>query len=88
MALATLAWGLLAVHQVTQTHLLEKARRLKPKRALQFPFYSLLKGWQQLFATAQQIFYPWWRQPTEPEAAPPPVADLFSKQAGLLAGVS
>ena len=88
VALATLAWGLLAIHQITETHLLEKARRLKPRKALRFPFYSLLKGWQQLFATAQQIFYPWWRQPTEPEAAPPPVADLFSKQAGLLAGVS
>jgi hypothetical protein len=79
---------LLAVYQVTQTHLLEKARRLKPRKALRFPFYSLLKGWQQLFATAQQIFYPWWRQSAEPAATPPPIDDLFAKQVGLLAGVS
>ncbi len=62
MALATLAWGLLAFYQHQAQPLIEHAKRLKPKKRLQFPFYSLLAGWQRLFADAKTVFYTWWRK--------------------------
>jgi len=39
--------------------LMVKARRQKPKKTLRFPFYSLLMGWQSLFAGARTIFHGW-----------------------------
>ena len=66
VALATLAWGLLAYYQQEGQILLQQAKRQKQQKALQFPFYSLLSGWQWLFAGAKNLFYDWWRSPKRP----------------------
>jgi len=76
IALATLAWGLLAIHQQQGKALIDKARRQKPKMQLVFPFYSMLSGWQFLFADAKSIFYHWWRVPKPLE--PPIIIDMFA----------
>jgi hypothetical protein len=88
VALASLSWVLLAAYQDDVTHLLHQAKRQKRKKALRFPFYSLLAGWQRLFAPATAIFYRWWRRPRQPDGGnDPPIRDLFARQPGLLAGV-
>ena len=87
VALATLAWGLLAVYQEDGERLIEKAKRQKIKKSLQFPFYSLLQGWQRLFASAKTIFYHWWRRHPTPGITDPPIDDLFNESGGLLAGI-
>ncbi len=74
VALATLAWGLLACHQNQGSRLIDKAQRQKSHKPLVFPFYTLLSGWQALFADAKTLFYDWWRKPKRP---PPIQADLF-----------
>jgi hypothetical protein len=63
VALASLAWALLAAYQRHAHTLWEKARRQKPRQRPVFPFYSLLAGWQRLFAAARRIVYHWWRRP-------------------------
>ncbi len=74
VALATLAWGLLACHQNQGNRLIDKAKRQKSHQPLIFPFYTLLSGWQALFADAKTLFYDWWRKPRRP---PPRQTDLF-----------
>lgn len=81
IALATLAWGLLAEHQHDGQRLIEKALRQKQSKPLVFPFYTLLMGWQRLFADAQTLFYGWWRRP-KPKV--PPMGDLFESSGGLM----
>jgi len=75
--LSTFAWALLATHQQDGKLLIEKARRQKPKQKLTFPFYTLLRGLQALFADAKTIFYDWWRKP-KPDK-PPIIHDLFNQ---------
>ncbi len=82
IALATLAWGLLAYHQTDGSRLLKKAKRQKPHKPLVFPFYSLLMGWQQLFAAAGSLFYDWWRRPKT--KSPPLIEDLFASTGTLI----
>lgn len=81
VALASLAWAFLAVHQHDKRVLMAKARRQKRQHPPAFPFYSLLAGWRALFAHAQQVFHRWWRAP-EPGPAghgsPPHTGDLFA----------
>jgi len=77
VALASLAWALLAAYQHQCESLIRHARRQKDRRRPDFPFYSLLAGWQRLFAAAGHIFYHWWRRP-QPDAAPSPIDDLFA----------
>lgn len=81
VSLATLAWGLLAAHESQGKHLLDKARRQKPQTPMVFSFYTLLSGWQRLFADANTLFYDWWRRPRTDD--PPTTVDLFSAQGGL-----
>ncbi len=50
VALATLAWGLLACHQNQGQKLIYKAKRQKSHKPLVFPFYTLLSDWQALKA--------------------------------------
>ena len=79
VALATLAWGLLAAHQ-QDAMLLQTAQRQKPNKRLIFPFYTLLQGWQRLFAEAQTLYYHWWRKP---QCSDPPIRDMFANPIGL-----
>lgn len=81
VALATLAWGLLAYYQDDGGKLLAKAKRQKTRKALQFPFYSLLMGWQRLFAEAKHMFYHWWRRPNPHDS---PTRDLFEDAGPLM----
>jgi hypothetical protein len=83
VALASLAWALLAAYQRHAHTLWEKARRQKPRQRPVFPFYSLLAGWQRLFAAARRIFYHWWRRPIRPPSAPP-IDDLFASTSALM----
>ena len=76
VALASLAWGLLAAYQGDGRRLLEKAKRQKPNRACPFPFYSLLAGWQRLFSAARVIFHPWLRGRRQSEERSPPQYEL------------
>ena len=55
VALATLAWGLLACYQRQGQGLINKAKRQKSHKPLVFPFYTLLSGWQALFADAKTL---------------------------------
>ena len=80
VALATLAWGLLAKHQKNGQNLIDKAQRQKENKPLVFPFYTLLMGWQRLFVGAKSIFYDWWRKPKPKE---PPMGDLFENSSEL-----
>jgi len=83
VALASLAWALLASYQEEGGKRLEKARRQKPRKSPIFPFYSLLASWQHLFSAARVIFHPWLRRRRHSGAtAPPP--DLFADAPGLL----
>ncbi|MDG4870054.1 hypothetical protein P8631_18860, partial [Guyparkeria sp. 1SP6A2] len=50
VALASLAWALLAAYQDRAPELVRHAQRQKRHRRLIFPFYSLQRGWQRLFA--------------------------------------
>ncbi len=84
VALASLAWALLAAYQEEGGRLLEKARRQKAARPGMFPFYSLLSGWQCLFSAARVIFHPWLRGRRQTRATAPPQPDLFANTAGLL----
>jgi len=81
VALATLAWGLLAKHQCDGQGLIDKALRQKEKKPLVFPFYTLLMGWQRLFSSAKSLFYEWWRMSKPKE---PPIRDLFMNSSELL----
>ncbi|NDY94375.1 transposase [Wenzhouxiangella limi] len=84
VALASLAWALLAAYQDDGQYLLNRARRQKRKPP-RFVFYSLLMGWQQLFAGAREIFHGWWRRPPKPHNDdPPPIPDLFAGSASLV----
>ncbi len=74
-ALASLAWALLAAHLEQAAYLLRKAKRQKPGRSLQCRFYSLLQGWQRLFAPARRIVYHGWRE----RCSRSPVCDLFQE---------
>ncbi len=85
VALATLAWGLLACHQNQGQKLIYKAKRQKNHKPLVFPFYTLLSGWQALFADAKPLFYDWWRKPKRP---PPRQADLFINNGRLAPSLS
>ena len=88
VALASLAWALLAAYQEDGERLLEKARRQKPKNPLTFPFYSLLAGWQRLFGMAKVIFHPWLRRRRHAAALASPQPDLFADAHGLLGPIS
>lgn len=84
VALASLAWALLAAYQDDGQHLLEQSKRQKRKQP-RFLFYSLLMGWQRLFAGARQVFHGWWRRPPKPtDADPPPITDLFASSDSLV----
>jgi hypothetical protein len=83
VALASLAWALLGAYQREAEPLMSKAQRQKPRQRPAFPFYSLLAGWQRLFAPAKRIFYHWWRRPIRP-SAPPPIGDLFASTSALM----
>jgi hypothetical protein len=84
VALASLSWALLAAWQHEGEVLLARARRQKTARP-RFVFYSLLMGWQRLFAGARQIFWGWWRRPPrQRDADPPPITDLFAGSASLV----
>ena len=80
VALATLAWGLLAEHQNDGQRLIINAQRQKENKPLVFPFYTLLMGWQRLFVGAKTLFYDWWRKPKPKD---PPMSDLFSNTGDL-----
>ena len=82
VALASLAWGLMAYYQNNAQQLINVGRRQKEKKPLQFPFYSILRGWQRLFQQAKTVFYTWWRKP-KPDKDPP-IDDLFEDYSSLL----
>lgn len=82
VALASLAWGLLAVWQDRDSCLIRSSRRQKPDKALKFPFYSLLKGWQNLFRGARVLFWPLWRK-RKPRSLSD---DLFARNGSLATG--
>jgi len=63
--------------------LIRHARRQKERHRPDFPFYSLLAGWQHLFAPARRIFYHWWRRPAPGPPGPPPIDDLFGNPSAL-----
>ena len=84
VALASLAWALLASYQEEGGKRLEKARRQKSRKSPIFPFYSLLAGWQHLFSAARVIFHPWLRRRRHSGATAPPPPDLFADAPGLL----
>lgn len=81
VALASLAWALLAAYAPAAEPLIAKAKRQKPRRRPNFPFYTLLEGFQRLFAGARRVFYDWWRRPRRSR---PPVADLFDSPQTLM----
>lgn len=62
VALATVSWALLSEEQHESHDLITRGKRQKKHRKLKFPFYSLLKGWQSLFAEAKDIFYKQFRK--------------------------
>lgn len=74
VAIASLAWGFLALHQEDGDALVAKAKRQKTKKKPAFPFYTLLAGWQRLFAAAREIFYTHLRGK---RPKPPPQLPLF-----------
>ena len=82
VALASLAWGLLAYYQHDSKHLVKMSKRQKKKAPKVFPFYTILLGWQALFKQAKTVFYTWWRK-SKPDKGPP-MADLFEDYDGLL----
>ena len=80
VALASLAWGLLAAYSDQAEHLREHARRQKPQQRPDFPFYTLFAGFQRLFAGARHTFYHWWRR----RRSSLPIPDLFADADSLL----
>lgn len=82
VALASLAWAMLAADTPRAEPLVAKARRQKPRRRPQFPFYTLLKGFQRLFAGAHHVFYHWWRRARP--STKPPIDDLFESNHALI----
>jgi len=68
VALAAVSWALLSEDQHGSHELIERGKRQKKNKKLKFPFYSLLKGWQSLFAEAKDIFYTRFRQKTKETA--------------------
>ena len=82
VALASLAWALLAADTSRAEALVEHARRQKPRRRPRFLFYTLLEGFQRLFAPARRIFYHWWRRPRP--SPTPPIDDLFASTTTLM----
>jgi len=80
VALASLAWALLAAYQDRAPELVRHAQRQKRHHRLIFPFYSLQRGWQRLFAQGRSVFYPLWRRAPDAEARIP---DLFTSSGGL-----
>ncbi len=69
VALASLAWALLAAYQDRAPELVRHAQRQKRHHRLIFPFYSLQRGWQRLFAQGRSVFYPLWRRAPDAEAS-------------------
>lgn len=57
VALALTSWAILANRQSEAPELLGKSRRQKDRKRPRFLLYSLLKGWQSLFAEARIVFY-------------------------------
>ncbi|HYW76964.1 MAG TPA: hypothetical protein VFA48_10100 [Gammaproteobacteria bacterium] len=80
VALASLALALLAAHVDRGHALVGHAKPQKQKRP-NFPFYTLLAGFQRLFAGARHTFHRWWRTRTPTS---PPINDLFADQRTLL----
>ena len=74
VALASLAWGFLAACEQDAAALISRAKRQKTKKRPNFLFYTLIKGWQLLFAAAREVFYSWLRV-RRPK--PPPQLPLF-----------
>lgn len=75
VALASLAWGLLAAYRGRAPELIQHARRQKRSTRLLFPFYNLQGGgWQHLFARGQAALYELWRSPPGSEER---MSDLF-----------
>jgi transposase-like protein len=77
---ALLAWALLATYQDRAPELVQHARRQKRSTRMSFPFYSLQRGWQRLFAQGQMIFYGLWRGPSGGKGR---TRDLFTSAGGL-----
>jgi len=81
VALASLAWGFLAASQEDADTLVSRAKRQKPKKKPAFPFYTLIRGWQRLFAAAREVYYVLLRC-KRPE--PPPQIPLFPQNPAAL----
>ncbi|MEA1937847.1 MAG: transposase [Pseudomonadota bacterium] len=79
VAIAGLAWVLLARYQAKAPELLHKARRLKKKADSRRPFYALLDGLKALFAGIKDIFYSVLRKPWPPDM--PLIPGLFKVRA-------
>lgn len=58
VALASLAWALLAADQDDGQYLLDRASRQR-RKPLRLVFDNLLMGWQRLFAGAREILHAW-----------------------------
>ena len=83
ISLATLAWALLASEQNRGEQLILLGKRLKDKKQVKFPFYSLLKGWQRLFAQSKTGLYSLLRASSRScELFMPPTLPGFSKAWG------
>jgi hypothetical protein len=67
VALASLAWAFLACEDRAKV-LAARDNRLKPDKSPAFAFYSILAGWQNLFAAAKSALYPLLRP-----SGPPPL---------------
>lgn len=59
VALAVASWALLAEEQDHSDTLIQHGRRQKDRRRQRpnFPFYSVLKGWQRLFSEAKTLLH-------------------------------
>lgn len=59
VALAMVSWAMLAEEQHNAEELIQRGRRQKdrPRHRPKFPFYSILKGWQRLFAEATTLLH-------------------------------
>ena len=71
VALASLAWALLAAYQDRPPELGRHAHRQKLDHLLIFPFYSLQRGFQRLFAQGRSVIYLLWRSAPDSEARIP-----------------
>lgn len=70
VALAHASWALLAQAQQQAEVLIARARRQKDRKRHRprFTFYSILKGWQQLFAQGETLLYDRLRRKRPPSA--------------------